>query len=94
MRPSGQGFRPSRDPLQQPKGRREVGANRLYQILFDGEYDYVEAPAFAAAIRRWTEYQVALADKDDYEWDVSTEPESVTLISEAPVVRYQEAPNG
>ena len=53
----------------------------LYKVLADGEWDYVEAPTFRAAIDVWKAYQEA--EKTGWEDD----PESVELVAEASVIR-------
>lgn len=58
----------------------------LYQIQFDGEQWWVEAPTFAAAIQTWN--RVVKAEwGDDYRGD--EQPESVALITTDPVHRWQ-----
>lgn len=58
----------------------------LYHVQFDGESWWVEAPDYGVAVRIWREYITA-------DWNVANdeteEPESVTLISTQPVIRYE-----
>ena len=55
---------------------------KLYRIEYDGDPDYIEAESFGAAIKVWRE---VIVPRDDI--DPEAEPESVTLISDKPVVR-------
>lgn len=57
---------------------------KLYQIMFDGEARFVEAESFAAAIEVWKQVK-AIEWGEDY--DGTEEPESVSLMSDEPVLR-------
>lgn len=54
----------------------------LYSVTFDNCTEFVEAADFASAIALWREHNVENNDMDDWQ-----QPESVTLVSESPVIR-------
>lgn len=55
----------------------------LYRVTFDDQDDYVEAKTFGEAITVW---RAALKVDDDWV-DDTTEPQSVELVADKPVMR-------
>lgn len=57
----------------------------IYCVMFDGEYNYVEADSYADAVALWRDairLEVAPDEFDD-------EPESVIYLSDRPLIRKQ-----
>lgn len=62
-----------------------MGENRVYQILYEGEYTYVIAHCYGEAIERWSAEQKALAAEEEYEWGDDEQPEAV-MFFDGPVI--------
>ena len=51
---------------------------KLYRVMFDGEYDYIEAKSFFEAINVWR--TVFLLNNNPGDFDINVEPEEVRTI--------------
>jgi hypothetical protein len=60
---------------------------KLYQVLFDGETDFVEAPGFVEAIVVWRSKLLRENEPGDFDHDV--QPEAVMLMHDGPVLRAE-----
>ena len=65
--------------------RREETSMKVYGIQSDGDYRIVEAESYGKAVAIWLAYM-----EQEFDYDGSEEPESVTMISDTPVVRDRE----
>lgn len=62
----------------------EGNAVKLFCVMFDSDNDHVEAESFAEAVAKW---KAAMKAEHGDDWDGNEEPESVSLVSEKPVIR-------
>jgi hypothetical protein len=58
---------------------------KLYRVMFDCEYDYIEAKSFGAAVEIWRRHLIDENEPGDIE--ATVEPESVELVHDEPVRR-------
>ena len=62
---------------------------KLYCVQFDGQPDFVEAENFGVAIAIWRKHLIAQNEPGDFDDDV--EPESLSVVSEEPVLRGEDS---
>lgn len=66
---------------------RAAAELRLYHIQADGESDWVEAASVADAVRIWRAAKIEEYGATDSGWWETTEPDSVHMVSDEPVIR-------